>query len=341
MRIINAMFCKNLGGIQQAFLNYSKVLHSLGHKVTVIILPNSEIKKYISEIGDINIIEVNNRGNWDLLARHALKTIIKQIQPDIIISHTSRAAKMIGSVSNGTKNIGVLHNYSMKRFSKMTHLIAVSNDLKNKAHLLGWDQDKVFYIPNMIELNSSYKWSEFKELPIIGTIGRFVAKKGFDSFIRAMAILKNRGIKFKAIIGGNGDESANLELLRNNLDLKEEVEFVGWVENKENFYKKIDVFCLPSLHEPFGIVLLEALKYGLPIVTTNTEGPLEIIKDKEDCLVIAKNDENAMAEAISKLLSNRELARNLANNALETVKKYDINEVTKTIDIVLKQVASN
>ena len=122
MRIVNAMFSRDLGGIEQAFINYCKVLHMLGHKVTAVILPNAKVKQYILGLGDINIIEINNLGNWDQLAKRSLKTIIKQVQPEIIINHGSRAAMLLEGSSNLAKNIGVLHNYSVKRFEKMDFL---------------------------------------------------------------------------------------------------------------------------------------------------------------------------------------------------------------------------
>ena len=70
------------------------------------------------------------------------------------------------------------------------------------------------------------------------------------------------------------------------LDLEKEVEFVGWIKNKREFFDSIDIFCLPSKNEPFGIVLLEAMKYRKPIISTKADGPLEILRDEVDALMI-------------------------------------------------------
>ncbi len=349
MRIINAMFSQGLGGIEQAFLNYCIALKAGGHTVNAVILPKAAIKDHLTKLGGINIIEIDNWGNWDLVAKSALKNIARQVKADVIISHGSRAAELFRGVSKRAKNIGVLHNYSVQRFLYMDLIFAVSQDLRRKIIADGMAENKVFYLPNMIALNNKelnkneYDSKDKNEILTFGTLGRFVKKKGFDVFLQALALLKAKNYDFRVLIGGDGEEKDNLRLLCDQLNLEHEVSFLGWLkeEDRNNFYKKLDVFCLPSLHEPFGIVILEALKYSLSIVTTNTEGPKEILSEGQDALFVPKNDPVALAEALEKLIKDKNLRNNLAGNAIKTAAIYSIDVVGKTLNEYIKLPVGN
>jgi glycosyltransferase involved in cell wall biosynthesis len=228
--------------------------------------------------------------------------------------------------------IGVCHNYSLKYLLKCDALFSITNDIKNVAIKLGMDKQRVYIIPNMIKAEAikEAKKVTWHEPVVIGTMGRFVAKKGFDVFIKALSILKQNGIQFKAVIGGGGEEEENLRKLTVEYKMENELNFIGWVQDKDGFFENIDIFCLPSLHEPFGIVLLEAFANSKPIVTTSSEGPKEIATHERDCLMVAVGDPEAMKAAIQRLIADKQFAEQLGIAGFKNVQKnYTDQEVGK------------
>jgi len=344
MHIVNAMFSKGLGGIEQALVDYSEALKIQGHKVSVIISPKAKIKAALLPIG-VNIIEVKNFAAWDFFAKAYIKKIMKQLAPDAVIAHGNRAISLTGR-SNNFPIIGVTHNYSIKHLIGLDAILATTNDLRANVISGGQPENSVYKLPNMVRAVSgssqSSDNSDKSPRPItIGTMGRFVKKKGFDVFIRAIADLKARGLEFKALIGGGGEEEENLKKLASDLGIGESLEFIGWVNNKAQFFDNIDIFCLPSLHEPFGIILLEAFAYKKPVVAADSEGPSEIISNNEDALLVPKGDAKSMADAILRLCDDTELAKKISQNAFAKAEGYDIKHFAASLSDVLSKILKN
>jgi len=333
MHIINAMFGKGKGGIEQAFVDYSKVLIRLGYETTALIHPDAEIKEILIN-ENIPFIEIKNKGVWDIFAVGRLKKAIKDIGADIAICHGNRAINLIYK-AGVCKVIGVAHNYKIKRFGKLETVITVSKKLKRIVEKLG--VKNVFHIPNMIEVMSVPPIRKsFNSPVVIGTMGRFVHKKGFADFINAISIL-SKEVDIKVKIAGDGELKEELKQQVKELGL-DNVEFLGWVKNKEKFYNDIDIFCLPSLEEPFGIVMLEAFVNALPIVSTDARGPSEVITSGKDGIIVPKNNPAELADGLKKLVLDENKARELGRQGYITAKEnYSVEAVSKRIDEVLKK----
>lgn len=335
MHIVNVMFARGLGGIEQSFLDYCIALEMQGNQVTAMVHPKAAVRGRFS----CGIAAIHNHGQWDPIAKFRIRRRLKKIKPDAVIVHGNRAATLLTSAARGIcPVIGVTHNYSVKRLAKLDGVFALTEDLQKKMLEVGFPKNRIFKVPNMIACPNPVPLT-LHQPPVIATLGRFVKKKGFDVWIKALAELQKTGQDFRAIIGGKGEEEVDLKQLVKEHNLSDKVEFKGWVQDKESFFRAADVFCLPSRHEPFGIVLLEAMAYGIPTVSTDSEGPSEVATHGQDALLVPKNDPVAMAAAIQRLITDRELAQKLAASGLETVHtKYDIKAVSQTIQTALQQV---
>ncbi len=348
MHIVNAMFSKGQGGIEQALADYCEALKLAGHKVTAIISPNAAIKDTLLLLG-VNIIEVKNFAAWDFLAKAYIKKIMLQLAPDAVILHGNRAVtllkKTIAAFSRHIPLIGVTHNYSIKHLIGLDAILATTDDLKQKVIAAGQKAENVIKLPNMVRVTKSEcneNITKYRSPIIIGTMGRFVKKKGFEVFINAISDVSKRGVAVKAIIGGAGEEEGNLIKLATDLGLcagdvaapagVDILSFSGWVKNKEQFFADIDIFCLPSLHEPFGIILLEAFANKIPVITTNSEGPAEIAANEIDAIIVQKNDSKAMADAIIRLANDFDLASALAQNGFAKAMRYDIKNFSASLN---------
>lgn len=342
MRIINIMFARGSGGIEQAFVDYCEGLSARGHEVIAVIYPGAAVHQQLLKLS-IPVIAIRNFSEWDFFASHALRKKFREIKPDAIIAHANRAYVLATRANKDEfPLVGVAHNYSTKRFRHARAVIAITRDLINHMVVQGVPENHLFHIPNMVKCHELPRRDNRNQPPVIGAMGRLVVKKGFDIYIDALKILKDRGCKFRAVLGGTGEEEAHLKKRAKEAGLEDTLNFTGWVHEKKFFYSHIDIFCLPSLHEPFGIVLLEAFAYGAPVVATDSEGPRDIITPNYDALIVKKGDAGALAEALAKLLDDERFANDMATNAFVKVKmRYSMEAVSQRIEEALEQIIGN
>lgn len=339
MRIANIMFAKGGGGIEQAFVDYCEGLRDLGREVIAVTAPNAWAN---SELDRLNIENhsIGNMGEWDLIAAHRLRKLLDELNVDVVIAHANRAFGLSRKAIKGTMPlVGVVQNYSTSRYNQADAVFTTTHDLISTLVAQGIPQDRVYHIPNMVKCLELPHRNPRNNPPVIGAVGRFVAKKGFDVYIDALKILKNNGISFKAVLGGSGEEEGKLKARAAAAGLEEGLTFIGWVKDKKEFYTNIDIFCLPSLHEPFGIVLLEAFTYGAAVVATDSEGPRDIITPNHDALIVPKGNAEELAKALEILIKNVTESDRLAANAFAKTKtKYSQEVVCAQIVVAVETI---
>ncbi|MFW9879368.1 MAG: glycosyltransferase [Candidatus Thorarchaeota archaeon] len=162
---------------------------------------------------------------------------------------------------------------------------------------------------------------------IIGTMGRLVPFKKQEIMIMAVDKLIKNGMNIKCLIVGAAENDSNSIRYANNLkdlvkklNLSHHVRFMGFQDNPFEIIESFDVFVLPSILEPFGMVVLEAMSLGIPVISFDKGGPSEIIRDREDGILVPVGDINALAEAIDLLLRDRGLYEKISKNAFLKVK---------------------
>ncbi|AZL15501.1 glycosyltransferase family 4 protein [Rickettsiales endosymbiont of Stachyamoeba lipophora] len=331
VKILNCMLSKGLGGIEQAFMDYNEALsqnfavNSVCHLKSALSLNN-------------NFLTLNSIANWDILASLRLKNIIAQKQIDVCIAHGNRPIALLRRVTkNKLPLIGLAHNYNMKYLKTCDYVITVTNQLRDHIIKQGFNQDKVFHIPNMVKMQEFNPNKKFHSPLVLGSMGRFVAKKGFDLIIQAVHNLQKDGITVKAIIGGAGEEEAKLKQLAKDLNIAELISFPGWINDKEQFFKDIDIFVLPSHHEPFGIVMIESMVRSTPLISSTSEGPYEVIKHRQDGLLFKKASVAELVENIKLLTNNEDLRSSIVNNAYELIqKRFSLDGVAAQLKEVIE-----
>ena len=117
----------------------------------------------------------------------------------------------------------------------------------------------------------------------------------------------------------------------------------GSISNKEKFriVSDSDIYVLPSIHEGFGIVLLEAMYYGLAIVATNEGGQTDIIKTRYNGILVPAGDEKALSSAIKALALDADKRRKMGSYNKEDVKNYAISTTTKTYTDLFQQLINS
>ncbi len=188
--------------------------------------------------------------------------------------------------------------------------------------------------------------SEFKFLNlknddfILVTCGRLVKRKAIDVLIRALSKIPSE--KFKLLIMGDGPERENLERIVRKLELENKVFFLGFVDDMEKYkYLNIaDIFTLTSMHEGFGIVYMEAMFCGLPIICSNEGGQVDFLKNKENAVLINVGDIEACANAILLLYKDKKMYKKLSDNNRKKVKEFYAEKIAGSYIKIFKDKTS-
>jgi len=159
-----------------------------------------------------------------------------------------------------------------------------------------------------------------KDTLIIISVAALHERKGINYLIEAMPKITSEFPNVKLVIVGEGPERTKLEKLIKKLDQERHIQLLGHINSTAPLMKSANIFCLPSKREAFGLVNLEAMITGLPIVATKVGGIPEIIEDNENGILIEPENSEAIAEALKKLVKSESLREKLGKRGLEIVK---------------------
>jgi len=179
--------------------------------------------------------------------------------------------------------------------------------------------------------------------PRVLFIGSNMQRKGLPILINsAFYILKVIPETEFWIVGKDKVEPA-MRLLCDRLGVSDHFRFLGWVSHQDlyNIYAQCDIFVMPSLIEAFGVVFLEAMAAGLPVIGTRVGGIPEIIRDGINGILVEPGKPNELGSAIIKVLKDRTLSEKLKQAGLETVQNFNVNNMMKCTYRVYKKYLSN
>lgn len=213
---------------------------------------------------------------------------------------------------------------------------AISNGVKENLLSFGVCPSKIKVIHNPQPLQELYRMAlESPSVQIrqdvhsLITIGRLVDQKDHDTLIKAFAKVK-KNIDACLYIIGNGPNRKKLENLAQTLDIGDAIRFLGWQSNPFALLKQADLFVLSSLFEGFGNVLVEAMACGLPVVSTDCpSGPREILKDGEAGILVPVGDVDALAQAMTTLLSEPQSRAEYARKGKDRAKEFDVSLIAQ------------
>ncbi len=191
--------------------------------------------------------------------------------------------------------------------------------LHNQARI-GWNAhispDAIAELRSELQLGAGEK--------VILAVGRFSLEKGHIDLIHAFAALcgANPRLEVRLVLVGEGPERGALEAAAHRLDVADKITFAGQRSDVGPYFALADVLALPSHGEGSPNVLLEAMAAGLPVVSTTVGGIPEIVTHEKSALLLAARDVEAMARELERVLKDENLARQLAQNALQEAQKY-------------------
>lgn len=271
-------------------------------------------------------------------AKHLLRV------PLVMTFHSTESSR---SASSRSPESSMVEGLEWWGSFEATRVIAVSGWMKSEAvSHFKLPPEKVAEIPNAVDVSrfsrpvdveaTRSKWKAQPGERLITAIGRMTSQKGFDDLIRAYHEIRKAVPESRLLLMGDGYMRAELESLAEAEQVRGTTTFAGFVSDSDivDAIRSSDLVAVPSRFEPFGIIALEAMAGGSPVVVSKVGGLAEIVEDGVDGLEVEPNSPSSLAKAAVRLLSDRALASQLAARAKEKVKAYNWEaSAIKTLDV--------
>ncbi|HTO14553.1 MAG TPA: glycosyltransferase family 4 protein [Edaphocola sp.] len=331
------------GGLENAVSVMANEMSRRGHEVSVLCIYDNPI--FYKLDSNINIIiPPYLRGSFSTL-RYYWKTVrflrkqLKEIKPDVVVSYGDYI-NMISILA--VRGLGIpifisdrsspgkafpLIVKKMREFlyPMATGIIAQTQTAKLQKQKMLRNYSNIAIIPNPIRPISEHPEIE-KENIILG-VGRHYHVKGLDRLLRAYALLEDKS--WRLMIAGNyGPNTEVLVNLAKELNIDEQVEFLGPIKEIDSLYKKSKIFVLSSRSEGFPNALIEAMAHGLACVSYDINaGPSDIIDNLKNGILVEDGDIPELALQIDFLIANPQERKRLSSNALTIKEKLSVQKI--------------
>jgi len=357
-----ALFIKSLngGGAERVVLNLANEFYE--RKIPLILILRFKKGVYLKELNpDIKIVELGTNNPFLMINRIIKACKDNKITTLFPVMHSSNIIGLIANVflririviresntfddffnKKGLKKIKMTILLCLMKlwYPQSEKIIANTKDTANDIlKHINVPKEKVVVINNPLvneritklskEPINDLKYSKITK-PRIISVGRLVYQKNYEFLIKCFKQVKKTLPEASLIILGTGPLKNQLITLVKELDLDNEVHFLGFVNNPYKYLKNSDVFVLSSFFEGFGNVLVEALAVGLPIVSTDCPGgPREILDNGNYGTLVPLNNVDAMTNAIIQTIRKKNDTKSL----VERANSYSINKIA---DVYLK-----
>ncbi len=323
---------------------WCKYLTEKGCDIHVISLNPGDIEGVTVHHFDVDREMMNSGNSMDkfsyIFKARKIKSMVEEIKPDLLHAHYATSYGLLGAFTGYHPYVISVWGSDIYDFPKKSfiHKALVKHNLKKADRVLSTSHamaeetalytDKPITItPFGVDTNMFKKLSHCKNSKefTIGIVKSLEKNYGIDYLIKAFNIVKtnNPEKNLKLEIAGQGSEKDNLEQLVDNLGLREQVKFLGFLKGEDivRTYNRFDIAVFPSIIESFGVSAVEAQACGVPVIVSEAEGLLESTKPGFSSLVVKRQDEKSLAEAIQKLMDDEKLRNTMGTNGMEYVKE--------------------
>ena len=362
------------GGVSKVLFDLLENINREKYDITIMALYNNgmykdKIKeygkfKYCFDIPDPNdnSLKANlYRKYWGGMLRLPEKFMYKwfvkeKYDIEIAFIHGWSTKFISGSNNNKSKKIAWVHadlvtwdrvdgvfknlEHHKKAYSKFDEVLCVSQTVKEGVEKkYNVKNAKVLYNPinreKILKL-SNEKIDDIKpsnKFKLI-SVGRLSKEKGYDRLLRVVKKLVNEQIGCELLIIGSGKDYDKLNSYIKNNNLGYNVKIVAYRENPYKYVKSSDLFVCSSLSEGYSLVIAESLVLGIPVVSTKCSGPIEILRNGENGLLV-ENSEEGLYKGIKEIINSGELYMNYKNKAVEEGIKFGVDNFIKSLEEIL------
>lgn len=308
MRLLHTIAGGRHGGAERFFVDLAAALSDRGVEQHAITRPYPDRISQLAQFG-CSVTEVGMGGPLDFWSKPKVKRASLGFSPDINLAWMNRAARY--AATGPWINVGRLGGYyDLKYYQSCDYLICNTPDLVRHCVEGGWPEGRVDYIPNFAPaLDSAPVSRRSVDTPdgasVLLVLARLEEAKAIDVVINALAQLPEAYLW----IAGEGSCDSALRALADSLGVSGRVRFLGWRDDRESLLAAADVCLVPSRHEPFGNVVVNAWVAGTPIVAASSEGPRFLIESDTNGVLVPVDDPIAMAAAVNRILSDSSFAQ--------------------------------
>jgi glycosyltransferase involved in cell wall biosynthesis len=346
-KLLHLITTCNVGGAEMHLLSLVKGLMQTERFDITVAFFKGKVQDSRSLVSDfeslgVKVVDLNMKSRFDLSALWRLYRLMRAEQFDLLHTHLFRADLFglpIGKLAGIPGRVSTVHNtedffknslvgLALRRsFGFAFQLIAISEAVKksliedvrmatNRIRVIHYgieNESSQIFQDTSIDIRQQFAIGE--NIPLIGTVGRLAAQKGHRYLIEAFAKVKRSFPTAKLLIVGHDSEGLreNLEKQIADANLAGEVFLPGYLDGAQ-VIQTLDIFVLPSIWEGFGLVLLEAMNAGKPIIASRITAIPEIVKDQETGLLVPPGNAQELAHAICLLLSRPDWAKTLGQS---------------------------
>jgi len=351
------------GGLERVLaVKASYLADEMNYEVHILTLNSSNQQPFYKFSAKINFHNVNAIGipfNYILNYRSGIKKVLKELKPAIISVCDDGLKGLLFPIVFGKKTPVIYERHASLNlnFIAAKHssiLVKIKNYIQKSMMVWGAKKFHAFIVltqgnkkdwrgvnctvianPTPFK-NTDTSLNVIKNKTVLA-VGSQSYNKGHDRLFLSWQLVHKKFPDWKLKIYGKENPSLNLQKEINKLNLQQSILLKKPIENIEEAYKKASIYVMPSRSEGFGMVLIEAMSFGVPCVAFDCpHGPADIIKDGEDGFLIENGAIEGFANAMMKLIKNNELRMTMGSKAKENVKRYAPEKIMSIWDALFK-----
>lgn len=339
------------GGPEKTILNSDRFLKDYGYSILCAYMRDPhdsgfrEIQRR-AEARGVALLPVDDSGPLDWKVAGRLRKICGQYQPAIWHGHDYKSNMLALGMPNGRamKRVSTVHGWVKRTWKTPLYylidrlslrffdsVICVSEELRDQCLASGIAPQLCLYVPNGVDteeyqrLRSSNGAKAVSGISstrlVVGVVGRLSSEKSLPTLMRAIHRLVNSGLDIELWIVGDGDQRRKLRTVAEDLEITDNVSFLGYSSELVPLYEAMDIFALSSIREGLPNALLEAMAMELPTVCTRVSGVPSVIEDGTNGLLVEPNSVDSLADGIGRLARDSDLREQLGTAARKTIER--------------------
>ena len=282
--------------------------------------------------------------------KKALTKELMRIHPDVTVSLLRREINFLNDIKDGSRKIGELHvnranyrnfetndsNFIKNLFAKFWMYSLVSKLKHLDQFIVLTEEDKTAWaeLPNISVIPDPLSFSPTQKSSLsikrVIAVGRYVYQKGFDLLLQAWATIERQYPDWQLAVFGDGNRTLYEQQMKELGIDDSRCHLYGPTTDIQQEYVNSSLFAFSSRFEGFGMVLVEAMACGLPVVSFDCPcGPKDIVKDGEDGILVENGNIKLFASSLSKLMSDEALRQSMSKAALKNVQRFSMEQIAE------------
>ncbi len=312
MRIMHVMAGAQEGGAENIMLESVCALAGAGLKQFVVTRPNNKFRLDMFASAGIGYSTCSFNLRWPFPSRRKINEAIERFRPDVIEYWMGRAGQFAPAKHRAKSVAWYGGYYKLERFTNCDWHIGLTKDLLRHIRAQGVADDRSLIVHTYADFENVKPIDRESlqtpaDAPVALALARLHEKKGLDVLLDAAKKIDGLYVW----IAGDGPLEGALRAQARALDIEDRVRFLGWRNDRGALLAACDFVAFPSRYEPFGTVTVDAWAASRPLVAADAVGPAAYVENGVSGLIVPKNDDEALAQAMRKVIEDQDLAASL------------------------------